>query len=248
MRVHSTIIGFILVVFACVGFLVFAVFFGILRLLGLKKFSTNTLHKIVGGFGKFIIFAIGCKIHCTGTENIPMKHETGLCFVSNHTGIFDIILLLSTTDVPFGFIAKKELRMVPFINIWIWILGGMYIDRSTPRKAIETLKKCTKKMRGGASIVVFPEGTRSKGRGLLPFKAGTFKMALDAAALIIPCAITGGYEVLEQKGIVNARNIYISFGKPIDPSEIEGDHKKTVVCEQVRSSIAQMLSTHGPVN
>ncbi|GHV83089.1 1-acyl-sn-glycerol-3-phosphate acyltransferase [Spirochaetia bacterium] len=243
MNILRTIIGFFLVVLVSVVFIPVCLVLFLLRIIGLKRFANFVMYKIVQGIVKVIIFSIGCKIIVSGYENIPVHKENdcGLCFVSNHCGIFDVLVLFSTVKYPIGFITKKEIMFIPLINIWVILLGGFFLDRKNPRKALKTINQSIDRIKNGHSIAIFPEGTRSRGRGLLPFKSGSFKMAVDSGAVIVPTAITGSYEVFEQKGYVQARTVYLSFGKVITANDFNEPPTRQMLSEKTRGEIEKML-------
>jgi 1-acyl-sn-glycerol-3-phosphate acyltransferase len=166
--------------------------------------------------------------------------------VSNHCGYFDIVLILATVGRQVGFIAKKELIFVPLINFWILLIGGFFIDRTSVRKSLATIKTGAKRIQKGESILIFPEGHRSKGQGLLPFHSGSFKLATEAGAPIIPISITGTYEVFEKTGRVTAAPVRIVFGKPVLTRDIPAGDRRQALSDQVRELIAAGLAELEP--
>ena len=202
------------------------------------------MYKIAQYWARGIIIITGCTIKVEGRENIPS--HGGICFVSNHVGIFDIMLALAFIGRPFGFIAKKELLFLPFINMWIFILGGLFIDRKNIRKAIETINNGIKKLQNGWSMLIFPEGTRSKGRGLLPFKSGAIKLATNSLASIIPIAITGSYEVFEKDYRVHGVPVKMVFCPAINTAQMSSEDRRLKLPEQVRSVIEEALNPPSP--
>ncbi|MDR2865599.1 MAG: 1-acyl-sn-glycerol-3-phosphate acyltransferase [Spirochaetaceae bacterium] len=205
----------------------------------LKKTASFCMYKVVQGWARALIFLIACRPKLAGREHIIKKG--GMCFVCNHSGIFDIVLLLAYAGRPFGFIAKKELAYIPFLNIWILILGGLFIDRKNPRKALKTINHGVKYIQKGGSMLIFPEGTRSQGRGLLPFKAGAFKLALKSAMPLVPVAITGSYDIFEKHHLVSRCPVSISFGKPIYAKEVQGEAGRQNISDYVYTAIDKML-------
>jgi len=175
-------------------------------------------------------------------ENIPQKG--GVCFVSNHCGYFDIVLLLAYCDRPIGFIAKKELLFVPFLNCWIFLLGGLFLDRRNIKKAIRTINKGVEKIKSGRSMIIFPEGHRSKGRGLLPFHPGSLKLATMAEAPIIPVAIKGSYDIFEKNYRVASVQVKLSFCKPVDTASLPAVERKLVLSDKIFSVIKEELDRH----
>jgi len=229
------------------GYLILAMIFlfpiGVISIifyfLGLKKLMSLFLYRIAQGWGLSLVALTGCTMTIKGRENIPKKG--GICFVSNHCGYFDIVLMLAYCGRPFGFVAKKELLLVPFLNIWIYILGGLFIDRGNVRKAVRTINKGVQKIKIGNSMIIFPEGHRSKGRGLLPFHPGSLKLATMAEAVIVPVAIEGSYEALEKNNKVVSGPVKVAFLDPIDTATLPPEERKHVLCNRIYTAIKEEL-------
>ncbi|MDR0382472.1 MAG: 1-acyl-sn-glycerol-3-phosphate acyltransferase [Spirochaetaceae bacterium] len=211
-------------------------------LIGFRAAASQAMFKIAKYASKLILFCAGCKIIVSGTENIPQKTRegTGLCFVCNHSGIADILLMFIAVNRPFGFIAKKEILFVPFINLWLVLLGGLFIDRNNPRKSLATLKIGMQKIKDGLSIAIFPEGTRSRGRGILPFKSGSFQIALESGADIVPVALSGSYELFEKTRWVIPVPLSVSFGKAIK-TRPENEGGRRFYSDKAHGEIASLL-------
>jgi 1-acyl-sn-glycerol-3-phosphate acyltransferase len=212
----------------------------VLNVLGLKKPTSWIVYRIAQIWARILILVTGCAMDVRGRENIPPKG--GVCFVSNHVGIFDIILALAYAGRPFGFIAKKELLYLPFIDIWIYILGVLFIDRVNIRKAKKTIDLGIEKLQKGGSMLIFPEGTRSKGQGLLPFRSGAIKLATNSLVPIVPIAITGSYEVFEKDYRVHGVPIRMVFCPLINTSELSGEDRRHLLPDRVRSVIEAALN------
>jgi len=228
---------FISVIFVTViGIVVYLICF-----LGLWKLKPYIYYYIAKVWALSLIKLSGCKMTVTGRENIPKKG--GLCFVSNHGSIFDIVLILAYAGRPLGFIAKKELMYLPCINIWISLLGGLYIDRKNLRKGLKTINKGISHIQAGGSMVVFPEGHRSRGQGLLPFRPGALKLATQACAPIVPVAIAGSYDVFEKSYRVCPGPVKVSFSAPIDTAGLPLTDRKHILSENVYHIISQMLDS-----
>jgi 1-acyl-sn-glycerol-3-phosphate acyltransferase len=241
MALLKTIVIFAVVIVPLVLIVPIGLFFFILSCLGLKKLTAIVVYKIARFWSRLLILMTGCKLTVIGRENIPQKE--GICFVSNHGSIFDIILLIAYAGRPIGFIAKKELALIPFLNIWILLIGGLFIDRNTVRKAVNTIHTGVKRIKAGGAMIIFPEGHRSKGQGLLPFHPGSFKLATQAEAPIVPVAITGSYDVFEKTYRVHARPVRVIFGKPIITAELPPEERRTRLSHQVREVIAAALES-----
>ena len=235
----KTIMAFTVTMLTVILFTLFGVLLFIISFLGLKKPASWFTYKIAQYWARLVILITGCSLEVEGREHIP--HQGSLCFVSNHSGIFDINLILAYAGRPFGFIAKKELILVPFINVWISILGGLFIDRKNIRKALKTINRGIERIQNGGAMLIFPEGTRSKGQGLLPFKSGAIKLATHSRATIVPIAITGSYDVFEKNHRVKSAAVRIAFCPPITTAEMSPEDRRTKLTDQVRSTIEAAL-------
>jgi 1-acyl-sn-glycerol-3-phosphate acyltransferase len=239
LRLIKTVLVFIPVVVSIIlltplGFLCF-----LARLFGLRKPVAIFMCWVAQTWARAVIFLTGCKITVLGRENIPKRE--GLCFVSNHGSIFDILLVLAYVGRPFGFIAKKELSYIPCINLWITLLGGFFIDRKNVRKAVRTIDKGIKRIKAGGCMIIFPEGHRSRGQGLLPFHPGSLKLATQAGAPIVPVALARSYDVFEKNYRVNSIPVGVSFGAPIPTADLPMEERKQALANRIRTQIAGML-------
>jgi 1-acyl-sn-glycerol-3-phosphate acyltransferase len=223
--------------------MIFLVPFGFIALIfhaiGFRKSMNQFVYRIAQSWGLSIIKMIGCKVTVTGRENIPKNG--GVCFVSNHGGYFDIVLTLAYCGRLVGFVAKKELLLVPFLNIWIYMLGGLFIDRSTLRKASRTINKGVEKIKNGSGLIIFPEGHRSMGRGLLPFHPGSLKLATMAEAPIVPTVLEGSYELWEKNKRVVKTNLKVTFCEPIDTANLPATDRKLILSDRIYSVIKEKL-------
>jgi len=235
-----TIIGFGSLVLGLIFLCPFGFVAWVLYLLGLRRQMPAVIYRIAQGWALFVILVVRCKVIVKGREKIPKKGS--VCFVSNHDGYFDIALLLAHCGRPFGFIAKKELSFIPFLNLWIYMLGGLFIDRKNIKKAVKTISKGVKRIKSGGGMIIFPEGHRAKGRGLLPFHPGSLKLATSAKAPIIPVAIEGSYEVFEKnKRVIGGLSVKITFLDLIDTANLPSADKKQALSDKIYSVISEEL-------
>jgi 1-acyl-sn-glycerol-3-phosphate acyltransferase len=211
----------------------------LLSLLGLRGPMSVYMFWIGVIWARLLIKVIGCGVAVKGRENIPRKG--GICFVSNHGSVFDIALLLGYAGRPFGFVAKKELLFIPFLNIWIYMLGGLFIDRKNPRKAMKTINAGIEKIKKGGAMIIFPEGHRSRGQGLLPFHPGSLKLATQSGAVIVPVAIKGTWEIFEKNYRLNIVPVGITFCKPIPTADLLPEERKQVLADRIYNIINEQL-------
>lgn len=158
-----------------------------------------------------------------GLENLPK--DGAMLFVSNHQSNFDIPLLLSLIPVPKGFIAKKELGKVPFISRWMKEINCLFMDREDMKQSMQIIIDGIKILKSGYSMVVFPEGTRSKGGPVGEFKAGSFKLATKAKVPVVPITIDGTYKLFEgnKNRIGYKKDVNLYIHKPIYTDTLSKD-------------------------
>ena len=127
-----------------------------------------------------------------GAENLP---EGPFILMSNHQSNFDILALIATIPRRIYWIAKKELFDIPIFGSSMRRGGYIPLDRSDGRKALKSMDNAAAIIRQGSSVVMFPEGTRSRDGRLLPFKRGGFMLAVRAGVPVIPVTISGSGQV-----------------------------------------------------
>lgn len=180
------------------------------------------IHKVTHSWGKFILRIAGARVNVVGLDNLP-KNETVL-FVSNHQSNFDIPLLLGTIDIAKGFIAKKELENWPFISTWMRYINCIFMDRENLRKSASSIIEGVNLLKSGYSMVIFPEGTRSKGKPVSEFKGGSFKLATKSKCLIVPLTINGTYKLLEENhNRIKSADIELVIHPSINVSNLNKD-------------------------
>ena len=142
-----------------------------------------------------------------------------MLFVSNHQSNLDFVLLLAKLNKPVGFIAKVELEKIPLLRDWMRVINCLFMDRDDMRQQVKTIVEGINLLKSGKSMVVFPEGTRSKDGKMIDFKAGSFKLATKSKVPIVPVTIDGTFNALEGNGnklIPGDINLYIHEPVHID--------------------------------
>lgn len=129
------------------------------------------------------------RVKVIGKENLP--ENPGFSIYTNHTSMMDIpVLMYKLYNYPIAFLAKENVLDLFAVGKWTPKLGCVMMDRNNPRKGAEAIIKVIKNVKRGSTMVVFPEGTRSKEIGKLnDFKPGSFKVALKSKAPLVPVTI-----------------------------------------------------------
>jgi 1-acyl-sn-glycerol-3-phosphate acyltransferase len=187
-----------------------------------------------------------CDIPLTlrGWEKMPEAIREGrqpVIFMSNHESQMDPPVLIAALPLPAVYLAKKELQYFPFIGWAAWAAGVIFIDRRDRERALHSIHAAALEIRGGKSVVIFPEGTRSRTGQLLPFKKGGFALAQDAGVPIIPIATVGGFQVLP-RGTLRFRpgRYLVLMGEPVVPSDhADRDSLMAAVRTQIEALVAE---------
>ncbi|MGH7798681.1 MAG: lysophospholipid acyltransferase family protein [Candidatus Binatia bacterium] len=188
----------------------------------------------------FILRLGGISLNVRGLENIKPGQQ--YIFMVNHQSNIDIpVLIQSVVEFQLRWLAKKELLWVPFFGWAMWASKHITVDRANPLAAVKSLKRAKERIAAGISIVVFPEGTRSRDGRLLRFKKGGFLLAVQTGTKIVPVTINGSANVLPAGGWrLRSGTIEVFIDKPI---AVEGYRagKLRALTEQVRETIAARL-------
>lgn len=218
-----------IILFLILFFIISIPIYLVLYLIGLcsKNVRDKVSLAIVRGAFRIILFLAGTKVTVYGKENIPK--DTACLFVGNHSGFFDILVGYTQTPGLLGFVSKKEIQKVPFLNLWMYFVNCIFLDRKNMRAAMQMLVDGMNKIKEGISIFIFPEGTRSKNGKMAPFKEGSFKMATKTSAPIVPVAFTGTAEIFEnQFPRIRKSHVTISYGKPLYPDQFDKETQRHI--------------------
>ena len=133
------------------------------------------------------------KLQINGYDKI--KDEDTCLFIPNHQSMIDPLCLIHLFKDPTIVVSKKEAKKMPVVGKIIDLIDGIHLDRESPRDALNMVKNCKNYLNTGTSVVIFPEGTRSKDENvsILPYKPGAFKCAYGTNAKIVPVVIEGTY-------------------------------------------------------
>ena len=161
-------------------------------------------------WARMILRLSGSKIKVQGKENIPVSPSFAI--ISNHQGYMDIPVLMSIFPYPLSFVAKKELLKVPIINFWLLALDCIMIDRLKPHSSYRKIAFRIRK-KDGNPVILFPEGTRSKGAEAGKWKMGGLKLVEESGISKILVTIDGSYKIWEENRRIRATEVKVSISK-----------------------------------
>lgn len=161
-------------------------------------------------------------------------------FAVNHQSTLDIPVAFAALPANLRFVAKHSLLYVPFIGWYMWATGMIPVNRSDRTRAVASLRRAGDRIRAGANIIIFPEGTRSRDGKILPFKKGPFALALESRVPIVPVAIHGSGAVLPAGNWIHSPGVIrVKVGRPI-PTEGRDTNDREGLAREVREAIIQL--------
>jgi len=181
------------------------------------------------------------KVQVEGIERVDAAVPR--IYMSNHQSAFDIFVLLASLPVDFKFIMKEELMKIPIFGFASRRAGYIGIVRDDPRKAVKSMDRAAERIRNGASVLVFPEGTRSEEGNLQPFKKGGFHLALKSGCDIVPVTIIGTSKIMRKGSFrINAGKVKVMVGFPVS---VEDYDKQSVgkLMERIHAEMNSRLKT-----
>ena len=191
--------------------------------------------RIVQWAFKVIVRLAGIELTVIGEENVP---DEPVLFIGNHRSYFDILLTYSRCRDLTGFVAKKEMLKYPFHRTWMKREYSLFLDRDNIREGLKTILTAIEQVKNGISVFIFPEGTRYKGEelSLLPFHAGSFKIAEKSGCPIVPVALNNTINIFEgHLPYIKKTHVVLEYCSPIYMNEMEKEDRKKidVYCQKI---------------
>jgi 1-acyl-sn-glycerol-3-phosphate acyltransferase len=177
--------------------------------------SGNLPHRVAQVWAQSILLMAGIRVRVRGLENI--NPQNAYIYMPNHQSNFDIPVLLSYLQVQFRWLAKVELFRIPLFGYAMKRAGYISIDRSDRKAAFQSLARAAEIIASGVSVVIFPEGTRSRDGRIRSFKKGGFVLAVDAGVPIVPIIIHGTRAIMPKNRLfIQKGEVLMEICPPID--------------------------------
>ncbi len=207
------------------------------RLFGAGRGWYDWIHR---SWGRTVLGAAGARIEARGLEHV--SGAGGRILIANHQSFLDIWALMAALPASVRFVAKSELGRIPIFAAATRAAGHVFIDRSDPAGAGAVIREAGERVRSdGLSLVLFPEGTRSDDGRLGRFKRGTFTLAIELQADLVPVAIDGGDRVLGRGAKrVTPGTIHVRCSSPIPLAGMTAADRPALM-ERARGEIWRML-------
>jgi 1-acyl-sn-glycerol-3-phosphate acyltransferase len=188
---------------------------------------------------RIVLRLAGIRVRVEGLENIP----SGVCvFTSNHASNLDPVALVPNIPRRVALLAKKEVFSIPILSKALRQAKLIPVDRADKEAAAESVDIAVQYMKEGLSFCVFPEGTRSRDGRLLPFKKGTFLMAIRAAAWVVPVSLAGTQRLM-RKGdwTIHPGEVVVRYGPAVQATEYTEDQR-----DQLRQRVQGIVAAGLP--
>lgn len=182
----------------------------------------------------FALKICGTKIDRSGDENIL---DGPALYVGNHQGMADIFIAISFLGPLKSIMAKKEAAKVPIVHLWMKSFDCIFIDRANPREGLKAIMKAEMLLANGKSVVIFPEGHRSRGPEMGEFKHGAFKAAIKTGVPIVPFAIDDSYQRYDQDHRIHPGTVKLKILPAVDPT----GKKSQELADEVKNIIQTQL-------
>jgi 1-acyl-sn-glycerol-3-phosphate acyltransferase len=194
-------------------------------------------------WARALLAASGVKIKVEGLEKITK--DGSYIFVSNHLSYMDTPVALASIPVRFRFLAKSGLFQIPFLGWHLGRAGHIQVPREDARAAVKTMTLAAQVVREeGISLLIFPEGGRSRTGETRDFKEGAAYIAIKAGVPLVPIALKGTREVLPfGSGVVKTGTVTMRIGEPISTSQAS-PHDRVRLTEELRHRIIALLEEH----
>jgi 1-acyl-sn-glycerol-3-phosphate acyltransferase len=175
------------------------------------------------------------------TVHAPLDPKRPYVFMANHASMVDIWAMLVALPVSFRFIAKKQLGAIPLFG-WAMRAGRfIFIDRQNAVSARRSIQEAAGRIRAGQSVVIFPEGTRTRDGRFGAFKKGGFHLAMDSGVEIVPIAIRGTREVMPRgSALIRSGTVTVEIGEPIATAGLRTSDREALIA-RVHGRVAEML-------
>ena len=224
----------IIVVWTLFATLIFGI---IVILLSFFSRTGNGPHLVARLWANSILWVSRVKVTVSGAEKLVPGQS--YIYMPNHQSNADIPLLLGRLPVQFRWLAKAELFKIPIFGRAMRGVGYISIDRSNRKSAFASLERAATTIRNGTSVLIFPEGTRSRDGHILPFKKGGFVLSVDSGVPIVPIVIRGTRDIIP-KGHLMIRPAPVSM-EILDPVATAGYTRKTKdeLLEKIRTILTE---------
>jgi len=207
--------------------------------------SGRRTRRVGGAWSRLLLRILQVRVRVSGLAHAVAGPAV---YAANHASALDILVVFGHLPVDFRIVYKRSLSLVPLLGWAIWLGGHVPIDRSHPFRARRGLDAAARRIRGGTSVVVFPEGTRSPDGAVRRFKRGSFSLALQAGVPVVPVSLVGVKAVVP-RGLPSVRPGLVSVVlHPAVPVAGRSADEAEALAEEVRRVVARGCAGEGGID
>lgn len=205
--------------------------------------KSKTVDRVIRAWARTWLQAAGCRLEIRGAEHVDRSRSHVV--VANHLSNLDIMTCFAAIPLPIRYLAKKELFKIPILAQAMRAVGIVEVDRGGRATAIRSVnRQAAPVIERGHSLIIYPEGTRSRTGLLQTFKKGAFRMAIDADMPVLPVTIDGSWEAWEPHSpwVHGKRTITVIIDPAIETAGLTRDdvedlrnRARAIVSENLRS-------------
>jgi len=243
MNFLKKIFGFFWFIWAAFWFMlvvsILTVAYALILVFGGKKYSMACVWFNCWAASPFLLWIMGIKLKIHGAEKIDSKCT--YVFVSNHLSALDIITNASAMPKPMRFLAKAEIKYIPFFGYMVKMLAIM-VDRKSKESREKSFAYMIDAIKKGESLFIYPEGTRNRTKEKLKeFKDGAFRAAIEAQAPIAVQTLVGTKELNDPSGFqLYPGTVHVYWSEPIETTGMTMEEVPALK-EKVRTAMLKNL-------
>jgi 1-acyl-sn-glycerol-3-phosphate acyltransferase len=198
--------------------------------------SGRTTRTIGGAWSRLLLRVLRVEVRVSGLEHVPAGAAV---YAANHASALDIFVVFGYLPVDFRIVYKRSLSLLPLVGWAIWLSGHVPIDRRNSVRARRSIAAAARRIRGGTSVVMFPEGTRSRDGAVHHFKRGSFALAIDTGVPVVPVSLIGVKAVVPH-GLTSVRpgTVGVALHPPV-PTAARPPDAAEALAEEVRGIVAR---------
>jgi 1-acyl-sn-glycerol-3-phosphate acyltransferase len=214
--------------------------FAVLAILSIPfdRGTGRLFHRVSRTWAIVVLFVTGVRVRVTGLDRL--RQDRAYIYVSNHASLFDIPVVFAGIPDDIRVVYKKELERIPLFGWGLKMGAYISIERGHGARAARSLEEAIRKMRQGASLLLYAEGTRTMDGRLQPFKRGAFHLANRSGVPVVPLTINGTYSILRKHSVmISPGTAHLILGDPIEPSGATGREAEVALMEAVHREIVR---------
>jgi 1-acyl-sn-glycerol-3-phosphate acyltransferase len=201
--------------------------------------TARAADRVTRAWCRSILALAGCAVRVEGGQALASAHPAILA--ANHSSYLDVVVLLAALPPGVRFVAKRELLRTPVVGAVIRKVGHLTVERGQASRSVADAERVTAALERGHSVLVFPEGTFVAAPGILPFRLGAFKSAVETGRPVVPIAIRGTREILPaDRWLPRPAPVTVAIGEPLT-AEGQGWPAMVQLRDRTRAAITRRV-------